>query len=336
MEGKQVRPFSESAGVSCRGYSRGLQRAITDFGADEAFGQGPKKLKEHYGIEVPVSSVRGITQRHGQQIESSREVLQMVPRGGVESLIGEMDGCMLPTVTIEERENEESPSDGRKRRNLDWEEARICLAREPEKITGRYGATMGSPDKVGELFADCVIRAGGGRATKLHCLGDGAPWIVTQAKKRLLMLVFFLLDFYHVSEYLAKAGEVIVGEKKIKWLKMQQERMKANRVSEVLKDLSDSIDSLNVIDDKDHPVVMCKRYFENRLDQLDYEGSIKAGLPIGTGEIEGTHRWLAHKRFKLSGAWWKKQNIEYMLALRVLRANGDWDSYWEELRQAAA
>jgi hypothetical protein len=331
-----VRPFSESAGVSCRGYSRGLQRAITDFGADDPFGQGPKKLKEHYGIEVPESSVRAITQRHGQQIEGSREVLQMVPRGGVESLIGEMDGCMLPTVTIEERENEESPSDGRKRRNLDWEEARICLAREPEKITGRYGATMGSPDKVGELFADCVIRAGGGRATKLHCLGDGATWIVTQAKKRLLMFVFFLLDFYHVSEYLAKAGEVIVGENKVKWLKMQQERMKANRVSEVLKDLSDSIDSLNVTDDKEHPVVMCKRYFENRLDQLDYAGSIKAGLPIGTGEIEGTHRWLAHKRFKLSGAWWKKQNIEYMFALRVLRANGDWDSYWEELRQAAA
>jgi hypothetical protein len=29
-----------------------LQRAVTDFGADVAFGKVPQKLREHYGIEV--------------------------------------------------------------------------------------------------------------------------------------------------------------------------------------------------------------------------------------------------------------------------------------------
>ena len=329
----QMRPFSESAGVRCRGHSIGLERAITDFGIDDPFGQTPKKVREHYGIDIPVSLARVITLRHGQRVESNREVLRTLPRGGVNRLIGEMDGCMAPIVSINERENEQSPSDGRKRRKLSWEEARVCFARDPEKITGRYAATMGDTDKAGELFADCVIRAGGGLATELHCLGDGASWIVTQAKKRLPMLVIFLLDFYHVSEYLAGAAEVIAGEQKVPWLKVQQERMKSNKVSEVLMELSDSDYATEA---KDHPVVACKRYIENRLDQLDYAGAIKADLPIGTGEVEGAHRWLIQKRIKLSGAWWTTQNLEKMLALRVLRANDDWESYWAEVRQAAA
>ncbi len=58
---KNIRAFSSSSGVSCRGYSRALSRAITDFGSDNAFGKVEFKLKEHYGIEVPTSSSRIIT-----------------------------------------------------------------------------------------------------------------------------------------------------------------------------------------------------------------------------------------------------------------------------------
>ena len=38
---------------------------MTDFGADEAFARAAAKLKEHYGIAVPVSAVRGFTEEHG-------------------------------------------------------------------------------------------------------------------------------------------------------------------------------------------------------------------------------------------------------------------------------
>ena len=59
--GPQIRPFAESAPVECRGYSEALQRVMTDFGADDAFAGAAAKLKEHYGIEVAVSAVRGLT-----------------------------------------------------------------------------------------------------------------------------------------------------------------------------------------------------------------------------------------------------------------------------------
>src|SRR5258708_31337845 len=116
---------------------------MTEFGADEAFGKTPKKIKEHYGIEVPASSARVITERHGERIEINREILGTLPRGGGRQLIGEMDGCMLPIVSINPRETEQSPADGRKRRKLKWQEARLCLLRETEKISGRDAATIG-------------------------------------------------------------------------------------------------------------------------------------------------------------------------------------------------
>src|SRR5580693_5099002 len=51
-------------------------------------------------------------------------------------------------------------------------------------------------------------------------------------------------------------------------------------------------------------------------------------LPIGSGEIESAHRYIAQLRLKRPGAWWRVEHAEYMLALRINRRNGDWKTYW--------
>jgi chromosome segregation ATPase len=62
-QGPQIRPFSESAGVECRGYSEALQRAMSDFGAGHAFAGAASKLKARaaalrwlYDLETPFES----------------------------------------------------------------------------------------------------------------------------------------------------------------------------------------------------------------------------------------------------------------------------------------
>jgi hypothetical protein len=50
-----------------------LQRAITDFGADHGFGHVPKKLQEHYGITIAVSTVRKITEGHGEHMREQQD-----------------------------------------------------------------------------------------------------------------------------------------------------------------------------------------------------------------------------------------------------------------------
>lgn len=76
----------------------------------------------------------------------------------------------------------------------------------------------------------------------------------------------------------------------------------------------------------------------NRAHQLDYQGALERGLLIGSGEIESAHRYVVQQRLKRPGAWWTMQNAEYLLALRLNRANGLWEQYWDNLantRQAA-
>jgi len=88
--------------------------------------------------------------------------------------------------------------------------------------------------------------------------------------------------------------------------------------------------------DNDHaPVRACLRYLSTRPYHLDYTGALEQGLPLGSGEIASAHRYVSQPRLNLPGAWWKADNVEPMLALRVVRANKDWDKYWGQLAAAA-
>lgn len=311
---------------------------MTDFGADVAFGKVSQKLREHYGIEVPISAAQTITKQHAATMKQQQVMLERLPRGGVEQLIGELDGSMLPIVSIAARTDKSAPRDGRKRRQLSWRETRLSLVRAPDKVNGRYAATLGGPSQAGELFVDSVIRAGGGQRTKLHCVGDGASWIANQIKQRLGTQANYLIDFYHLSEYLSGAAEVVAGPDKREWLRTQQQRMKTNDMGAVLGDLRAYRPEAQPMTDEAaaDPVQACRQYLENRMNYFDYAGALKAGLPIGSGEVESGHRSVIQTRLKLSGAWWKEETAESMLALRTLRANDQWESYWSEARQAAA
>jgi len=319
---------------------------MTDFGADESFGEAAKKIKEHYGIEVPISATRTVTQAHGEAM------LQQEPEGelgkqGARLVIAGMDGSMVPIVSIKtDEKGREIKGDKRKHRELGWKEARLCVARDPRSVSGHYRATMGSVEQAGLQLVGCVAEAGGGKSTKLHCVADGAPWIVAQVEERFGNQAKFLVDFYHVSEYLSAASELLGERKKAFWFKQQQRRLKANQTSEVIKELTklEAIEKAKMANatkrtsttKEQQPASACKRYLENRLAYLDYKTTLQAGLPISSGETESGHRWVIQVRLKIAGAWWKTDNAERMLKLRTLRASGEWLSYWRSVSQAAA
>jgi hypothetical protein len=83
--------------VKPRSYSRHLQRVICDFGADHAFNQVSMKLQEHYGISVPYTASRQITEAHAAQIQSAKDLY--VPKSqDADIIIAESDGSMIPIV----------------------------------------------------------------------------------------------------------------------------------------------------------------------------------------------------------------------------------------------
>lgn len=300
-----------------------------DFGAEKSFLRAAKSVREHYGIEIPASAIRVQTERHGAAMAAASDPLltDFGPEAGVPLLISETDGSMIPIVRAGVDADGKQVANGRQARSLSWQEARLCLARELGKVTARYGACLGNAEQAGEVWLDCVIRAGAGAQTHVHCVGDGALWIAAQSEKRFGEQASYLCDFYHVSEYLAGAAVPLAGSQSKQWLGWAQELLKNNRLAEVLEELEVKLEP-PAVREEEAPIRACFRYLNNRQDQLDYQSAIESGLPIGSGEVESGHRSVIQERLKISGAWWREENAAKMLALRVTRSNGEWGSYW--------
>ncbi len=325
-----MRPFVLGAKVSPRGCSRPLQRAITDFAADDPFAKVASKLREHYGFEIGESTIQRIALGHAEAIFESGRPSAEFPKtpGRHQQIVAQIDGGMVPVV-----EPDADQTDKRKGKTLSWKEAKIALAHAKGSRTPVYsGGIAGGVEVAGRRLLDCAVRAGFGADSRVHAVGDGAPWILGQIEEQFGDQGSYLIDFYHVCEYLSPAAKAVwpdAAAAKV-WMEAQKDALKTGRADEVLGALAPHLEAPETSDEQ-APVRACHRYLGARKDQLKYREALAEGLPIGSGEIESAHRYVAQKRLKLPGAWWRVEHAEYMLALRINRLNGDWDAYWAAL-----
>jgi hypothetical protein len=318
---QNLRPLLARLGVSARGCSRRLQRALTDFGADEAFAGAANKMREHYGVEVNSERVRRVCLHHAGRIAASAvvEPCTALAGKGPEWIVAEADGTMLPIV-----ETSAAPpgADKRKHRQTSWQEARVVAARSLGETTTHYDAILGEVAEAGARWSRVVGAAGWALNTRIHVVGDGAPWLAMQARERFGSHGRYLLDLYHVCDYIAA---VWPGDKAE--VHRHRDALKAGQLNTVLDALRARLMPPET-PESDDPARAALRYLENRLEQLDYPCALRHGLPVGSGLIESAHRHLLQARLKLAGAWWTRPNAKSMCQLRAIRANHLWDNYW--------
>ena len=213
-----------------RSYSALLERRLVDFGAEHAFGQVPEKLKEHYGIELPSSAPRTITLKHAQAMHEQQALSLGQDKGSAcACIISETDGSMVPIVRIDPDQ-----ADHRKGKTPHYREARLSLAHAKGSKTMVFSGTMGSPAQAGKHLAHCVERVGRNKHTHLHCVGDGAPWISQQVEEHFGQQAVYLIDFYHVCEYLAEAATSCAKDQEKTWAHEQKALLKSDQVNKVL------------------------------------------------------------------------------------------------------
>jgi hypothetical protein len=289
---------------------------MVDFGAEHSFGKAAERVHEHYGIEVSVEAIRQHTLGHGRSIHQ----LTAEPIRPAKTLIVQMDGTMIPVM------EPGTGVDRRKGKQLLWREARLCLARPSDRAQALYGSTLGTAETAAWVWREVALKAGLGKKTHVHGLGDGAPWIVDKFRENFGGQGSYLLDFYHVSKYLAQAAiKIARTDKQREWIRRQQGRLLNNQSGKILRSLQPYLEPP---DSEEAPVSAAHRYLRERDDCLDYVSARASDLPIGSGEIESGHRHLIHKRLKLAGAWWKQTNAQAMLNLRTARANNRWSHHW--------
>ncbi len=67
-------------------------------------------------------------------------------------------------------------------------------------------------------------------------------------------------------------------------------------------------------------------YLSTHSDHIDYARFRELGLPIGSGMVESTCKWLIQQRFKSVGMRWSEVGFNHLLHLRLAWVNGQFDA----------
>lgn len=264
--------------------------------------------------------------RAAAQLEAHyAQSFRVLPKKGPAHVVAQTDGTMICTVPA-----------GRSRtgpRPREWKEMRLSAAQAQGRVEACYAAGFNAVDETGRRWGHCTREAGWSLESRIHVVADGAEWIRLQSREVFGDQADLLVDFYHVSEYLAAAAQICRPGSPRTWLHTQQKRLKRGAAQKVLQALEPFAEA-QAVADEEAPVRSALRYLSNRREQLDYPRAIARQLPIGSGLIESGHKHVLHARLKKAGSAWLPHSADAIAQLRVIRANAHWEEFWQN-RQAA-
>ena len=178
-------------------------------------------------------------------------------------------------------------------------------------------------DPLHEKRAVCVMD--GERALKIR-----AVEYLQEAFPDLLLI----LDIIHVSEYLWKAVYVFLEEGSREAHNWVRERLLAileGKVSHVVAGMRGMATKRGLSDKEREPVDGACNYFLKNKERMQYHEYLAAGLPIGSGCVEGACGHLVKDRMERTGASWDVDGdvAESVLKIRAIDKSGDFEEYWD-------
>ncbi len=340
--GQSFRPVQEVLGIRNGGRSTALERALTDFGAEDSYGQGADRFEEHYGWHVDRGCVRHVTRKVADEVEkwvttrleSGEDAFMesLATRPGVDRVLGEQDGSMVRTGTLSAAPGKETTATRRlprRRRERQWREVRVGVTRELDGTEKTYVAAMdGYPTVTRSLFQAAVGHGLSSRSETI-CVGDGANGLREEMLSQ-FPNASYILDRYHLLEHMYETAEEIglAEDDRRTWVESWMVRIDRGEARAVVVELRATRGR------GQKRVRRLAGYLERFRDCVHYDAYRERGVPIGSGEVESAHRSIPQKRMKLPGACWHPDSVNPMLALRVLRANKWWREFWKQKNAA--
>ncbi len=148
-----------------------------------------------------------------------------------------------------------------------------------------------------------------------------------------------LIDFYHATEYMAKACKAAFSLKTGK----RERREWMDEYCHILKHSPDGCEIVlnefkrikrkhNLSKELRDSVLDGITYFTNNQHRMNYSEHVKHLWPIGSGVTEAACKTLIKHRFGRSGMRWKDAGIKTVLSLRELvLTKGRWDQLWQRI-----
>ena len=149
-------------------------------------------------------------------------------------------------------------------------------------------------------------------------------------------------DFWHATEYLAQAGEVIFPAKrdslqKKQWLDERCHKLKHIRgaAGRILNELKDKLEGKLSTSNREK-LQKAVSYFTHQKARMRYYSLVNQGLPIGSGVTEAACKMIVKQRLCQSGMKWNEKGASIILSLRTLERSNRWEQFWGKINQYGA
>ena len=205
------------------------------------------------------------------------------------------------------------------------------LVRLPGATT--YTATLAAAQDFARQVVTVAQRRGLGWARQVAVLGDGAKWIWKLADRRFPRAVQ-IVDWFHAREHLWTLAQLLFGEGTAAawtWLETLAGELWTARTAEEVAVVATAVEEAWATPRKDLPDDVPRRtkarqreaakavaYFTANAGRLRYGAFRDAGLPVGSGVVEGGCQSVLHARLKRPGACWSAAGAEAMVRARAL------------------
>jgi hypothetical protein len=150
-----------------------------------------------------------------------------------------------------------------------------------------------------------------------------------------------LLDFFHVTEYLANVAYAAYPGKTDKpkrtiWLddRCKQLKHEPGAVETLIGEMEKLSQKNSLTKTIKEELQAALTYFKNHRQMMGYAVYVEKNLPIGSGVTEAACKTLVKQRLCGSGMRWKDKGAKVILSLRALvQSKGRWQQFWDKIDQ---
>lgn len=181
-------------------------------------------------------------------------------------------------------------------------------------------ASLENAYQFGQKLFCLARRHGVMSAGRVLAIGDGAIWI-RRLIKDFFPSAIYLLDLYHLKR---RIKEVLNQEEDENLYNSIVDACVQGKPQEALSLLNSFYPANTEVEEK---LRSLKHYMQSNSEGIiNYR---KSDL-FGSGAVEKAVDLIVSRRFKLRGMSWFRPGARGMLALRLLRFNGEWGTYWQK------
>ena len=330
-------PLDDWAGVGTRSVSPGARRLLTLAGASWSFDRASAHLREFCHLGVSDDTIERVCQEEGARARRWSEE-SPAPAAAFAAAAGRAefatDGVKVNTVggwremrlsVLARRE----PSDACD--PADWDDR---VLRDP--TVRLWSCAIADADHVGASWKRLATRVRLTDEAAVDVTADGARWIWEQAARRFPRHnAQWCVDVYHVSEHLHACGRASCGgggegaSAARAWADGHLATALTRNGPAMIAAVEAAASSEAEGSPRRAALEGLLTFLRPNADRMWYRDRLAAGLPIGSGMIEGGCKSVIAMRLKLNNARWRVRRAERIGALRCIDASGLWAEFWK-------